>query len=118
VEAAYRRCLVDTRRAPVISFEHYADRMRPWVDRIVRRRAYAHDVCLDADDLRQDALLVLWTVHQKLAGTKPTTDLCRIGTTAVVRRLITLYHQRRGKYWGTISLDAIRERPPAPHRPL
>jgi DNA-directed RNA polymerase specialized sigma24 family protein len=95
---------------PVISFEQYLDRMRPWVDRIVRRRAYAHDVCLDAEDLRQDALLVLWTVHQRLAGTKPATDLCRIGTTAVVRKLITLYHQRRGKYRGTISLEAIRER--------
>jgi hypothetical protein len=71
---------------PTISFDEYAARMKPWVDRIVGRRAHCHDVCLDADDLRQDALLVLWMVHQKLADTKPTTDLCRIGTTAVVRK--------------------------------
>jgi hypothetical protein len=93
-----------------ISFDQYVDRMRPWVDRIVGRRAYPHDVCLNADGLRQDALLVLWTVHQRLADTKPTADLCRIGTTAVVRRLITLYHQRRAKYRGTVSLENLRER--------
>jgi hypothetical protein len=51
-----------------------------------------------------------WTVHQRLADTKPTTDLCRIGTTAVVRKLITLYHQRRGKYRGTVSLENLRDR--------
>jgi hypothetical protein len=52
-----------------ISFEQYVDLMRPWVDRIVGHRAHRHDVCLDAEDLRQDALLVLWTVHQRLADT-------------------------------------------------
>jgi DNA-directed RNA polymerase specialized sigma24 family protein len=93
-----------------ISFEQYVDLMRPWVDLIVGHRAHRHDVCLDAEDLRQDALLVLWTVHQRLADTKPTTDLCRIGTTAVVRKLITLYHQRRGKYRGTVSLESLRDR--------
>jgi hypothetical protein len=85
----------------------------PWwlgSNRIVGHRAHRHDVCLDAEDLRQDALLVLWTVHQRLAHTKPTTDLCRIGTTAVVRKLITLYHQRRGKYRGTVSLESLRDR--------
>lgn len=51
-----------------------------------------------------------WTVHQRLADTKPTTDLCRIGTTTVVRKLITLYHQRRGKYRGTVSLESLRDR--------
>lgn len=78
---------------PPVTFEQYLDRMKPWVERIVHRRAHRHEATLSREDLLQDALHRLWTVYQRHAAERPIDELCRIGTTAVVRKMITRYNR-------------------------
>ena len=72
---------------PILDFESYVGVMRPWVRRITFKRARPHPF-LSQDDLLQEAVLALWQVWQRYHRRKPQEELCRIGTKAIVDKMV------------------------------
>lgn len=85
--------------------EFYA-RVQPIARAIAHRRAHAHPL-LRADDLAQEALAVCLDIWRRYYRRTPKTDLCKIATSAMVRRLVNVYKAARQRGEGGTQVLAL-----------
>lgn len=78
----------------VITIEQFIDKMRPWAERITSRRARRnrHPLLSHADVMQECLHRLVW-VYRRQAQKRTLKELCRIGTSAMVKGVTSLFNR-------------------------
>lgn len=85
------------------TFEDYLRAMDAYLKNVVRRQIRHHPY-LEEDDLKQEAMKVLWDAWKKFGGTKPFEDVCKMGTNAMKQQMNIVWCRSRARGEGAASM--------------